>query len=89
MKHDFELLLARYKRSPFRLRGHGVERELALLSLTNDRLLAEHVGAWLDDLEAQYLACPFLEPDSAYGLDQGDVHIVNTTSGKPIYISFG
>jgi len=85
---EFNSLLARVKRLPSRSLGPRLEHELRLLGLTQDKYLADLVRLRVDDIEAQSFECPFLEPGPASGLDRGDIHVLNTSKGQQVRVSF-
>lgn len=81
-------LRTRAQRMGLPLSGSQFGHELALLEMTEDSLLAEHLERQLGDTESRFQSCPFLEPPPEVGIEAGLHHVLGTPSGRPVRISF-
>jgi len=88
----FEALVARIKRLPVNMTELGLDMELTLFQDSVERGRPDtHLYAIIDsrlaELEESLLRCPFMEPDLAAGLENGEIQIASTAVGQPVRIS--
>lgn len=84
----YNTLLSRAKRLQPSALDSRLGHELGLLALSQDKTLGSFLTRKLDHIEASLLQNPFAEINSLTGLGDGQIHILNTSSGRPVRISF-
>ncbi len=85
--NDTRSFVSRLRRLGIANANHRLMKEVQIQHLTGDQYLAADIKQRLDDLEAQLLESPFLEPDPASGLGNGDVEWVHTPRGQAARMS--